>query len=285
MLLSSILFFIVVSQTAGMNEREVVTEKALYTISEFKKPGGLLLPDPMVPLDSLTGVKERKLSLQISNLSEEYYKGSIKFMPVYLRVPVSKSIAVATIKIRVPLPPKKYGVKKWSLAVFGPRGEVVRQFEGKGYPPDYVTWNGRYADEYITPGATYSTILTYVDRFDRKRNIIGSDIKVSGIRGKIKDRYILKMVSDSIFIENTYKLRADSRERLDEIANFLKEHIFGMLIVRVKGDPGDLLSKRINVLYHEILKRVPVDPARLKIEPVYFAPGDLKIATVEVVAG
>ncbi len=285
MISTFLLFFVVTQTSGGMNEKEVVTEKALYTISDFKKPGGLLLPRPMLPLDSLTGVKERKLSLQISNLSEEYYKNSIKFMPVYLRVPVSRSIAVSTIKIEVPLPPKKYGVKKWSLAVFGPRGEVVRQFEGKGYPPRYVTWDGRYADEYIIPGATYSSILTYIDRFDRKRNIIGSDIKVPGIKGKIKDRYILKMVADSIFIKNTYKLRTDSRERLDEIANFLKEHIFGMLIIRVKGDPGELLSKRLNVLYNEMLKRVPVDPARLKMEPVYFAPEDLKIATVEVVAG
>ncbi len=284
-MIKAFLLFFILSDTTGMREKEVVTHKALYTITDFKKPGGLLLPSPMAPLDSLTGVKERKLSLQISNLSEEYYKNSIKFMPVYLRVPVSRNIAVTDIKIKVPQPPKKYGVKKWSLAIFGPRGEVVKQFEGKGYPPSYVTWDGRYADEYIIPGATYSSILTYVDKFDRKRNIIGYDIKVAGIKGKIKDRYILKMVADSIFIKNSYKLRSDSRERLDEIANFLKEHIFGMLIMRVRGNPGELLTKRLNVLHNEMLKRVPVDPARLKIEPLYFAPGDLKIATVEVIAG
>ncbi len=279
------LFTFLIAQTNGMTEKEVVTEKALYTINDYRKPGGLLLPDPMSPLDSLTGVKERKLSLQISNLSEEYYKSSIKFMPVYLRVPVSKSIAVNRIKIKVPLPPRKYGIRKWSFTVFGPRGEVVKQFEGKGYPPSYVSWDGSYAGGYITPGATYSTILTYIDRFDRKRNIIGSDIKVSGIRGQIKDRYVLEMVADSIFMKDSYKLRSGNREKIDEIANFLKEHIFGVLIIRVKGDPGELLSKRVNILYHEVLKRVPVDPARLKMEPVYFAPGDLKISTVEVVAG
>ncbi len=280
-----VLLIIIFSQTQGMNEKEVVQEKALFTIEDYQKPGGVLLPSPLSPLDSLTAIKERKLSLRISNLSENYYKGSIKFRPVYLRVPVSRSIAVSRVRVKVPAPPAKYGIKKWTLSVFGPRGEIVRQFEGKGYPPEYVTWDGRYADEYIIPGATYSTILTYVDKYDRKRNIIGDDIKISGIKGKIKDKYILKMVADSIFIKNTYKLRMDSRERIDEIANFLKEHFFGVMILRVKGDPGELLSKRVEVLKREILKRVPVDPARLKTESVYFAPDDLKIYTVEVIAG
>ncbi|GEM_PF-6153452 len=281
----TLLFAIILAQTQGLNEKEVVQEKALFTIEDYQKPGGVLLPSPISPLDSLTGIKERKLSLKISNLSENYYKNSIKFRPVYLRVPVSKSIAVSLITIKVPSPPKKYGVKKWSLSVFGPRGEVVRQFEGKGYPPEFVKWDGRYTDEYIIPGATYSTILTYTDRYDRKRNIIGDDIKVAGITGKIKDKYILKMVADSIFIKGTYKLRMDSSERIDEIANFLKEHFFGVMIVRVKGDPGELLTKRVEVLKHEILKRVPVDPARLKMESIYFSPDDLKIYTIEVIAG
>lgn len=281
-----IAFFIVFSQTSqGMHEKEVVQKKAIFMIEDYKKPGGILLPSAIFPLDSLVSVRERKLSLQISNLSENYYKNSIKLKPDYLRVPVSANIAISRIHVKIPRPPKKYGVKSWRLLVVGPRGETVKQFEGKGMPPNNVEWDGKYANEYITPGATYSTILTYVDRYDRKRSIIGSDIKVAGIRGRVKDKYVLKIVADSIFLKNSYKLRKDSRERIDEIANFLKEHFFGVMIIRVRGEAGKVLSKRVEVLRREILKRVPVDPARLKIESIYFAPSDLKIPELEVIAG
>ena len=280
-----LIVFITFAQTNGINKKEVVQEKAMYKIEDYKKPGGILLPSPFFPLDSLTGILERRLSIQISNLSDLYYKNSIKFRPLYLRVPVSKSMASSVVIVKVPMPPKKYGIKAWSLTIFGPRGEVVKQFQGKGIPPKTVKWDGRYADEYLTPGATYSSVLNYIDRYGRKRRIIGGDIKVPGIKGKIKDKFILKMVADSIFLKNSYKLRKDGRERIDEISNFLKEHFFGVMIIRVKGDAGGMLSERVRVLRREVLKRVPVDPARLKIEEEYFTPSDLKIPLVEVIAG
>ncbi len=266
-----------------IQQKEVVKQKARFSITDYKKPQTVLLPFALQPVESIMAKREKELSLKISGLSESYFYSSIKFHSQYINVPVENSIIKEKVSLEIPHLSQKS--RKWKFTIIDPFGRVVREYDGKGKPPKEVIWNGKNGDNFIFPGATYSAILTYLDEYGRKREIIGNDIVFPGICGKSKDKYFASVAADYIFQKGSYKLKPDAEEHLDEIANFIKIHYANGVIIKLISDVSYITEKRIAVLKKELKKRLPIDPSNIQIKSGYFGNDDIKITRIDIITG
>lgn len=70
-------------------------------------------------------------------------------------------------------------VEKWRLEIVDSHSETVAVFEGKGTPPDEISWNGLSSGGMpAIPGLTYSYVLEAYDRAGNKRNFVGEGFKI-----------------------------------------------------------------------------------------------------------
>ncbi|MBU0700766.1 PorV/PorQ family protein [bacterium] len=68
-----------------------------------------------------------------------------------------------TLKIAVK---QKDRVKKWDIIIIDKTGTVVKTYEGKGEPPDEITWEGRDENNKVMPDGMYKCMLKVVDIVD-----------------------------------------------------------------------------------------------------------------------
>jgi hypothetical protein len=75
--------------------------------------------------------------------------------------------------------PKVEGVERWKLNVADSRGETVAVFEGKGKPPQTLTWDGMtQGGKPALPGLVYSYVFEAFDKAGNKRNFMGDGFEV-----------------------------------------------------------------------------------------------------------
>jgi len=84
--------------------------------------------------------------------------------------------------------PALQGVERWRLSIADSRGRTVREFAGKGSPPQELEWDGVTASgEPALPGLTYSYALEAFDRAGNKRNFVGEGFEVGAYRIETSD--------------------------------------------------------------------------------------------------
>lgn len=84
--------------------------------------------------------------------------------------------------------PELKGVERWRLAIVDSRGQTVREFAGKGAPPEQLEWDGVTASGApAVPGLTYSYALEAYDRAGNKRNFVGEGFEVRPYRVETSD--------------------------------------------------------------------------------------------------
>jgi hypothetical protein len=79
--------------------------------------------------------------------------------------------------------PQLEGVERWQLVIADSGGRVVRNFSGKGKPPETLEWDGKDdAGVPSPPGPTYSFVLTAFDRAGNERNFNGDAFQLPPYR-------------------------------------------------------------------------------------------------------
>ena len=79
--------------------------------------------------------------------------------------------------------PRLEDVDRWRLTVANSKGETVMAFDGKGNPPEEITWDGRsLAGSPVPPGYVYSYVLEAYDRAGNKRNFVGEGFEIPSYR-------------------------------------------------------------------------------------------------------
>lgn len=95
--------------------------------------------------------------------------------PLYARPWFGDFVSGSVVRFR----PALDGVERWRLDVADSRGNTVMSYDGKGKPPNELSWNGRTMDGTpAPPGLTYSYVLEAYDRAGNKRNFVGEGFEL-----------------------------------------------------------------------------------------------------------
>lgn len=100
---------------------------------------------------------------------------SFDHLPRYARPWLDEFASDDIVRFR----PSVKGSDQWQLTIANSRSEAVASFEGKGDPPEEITWDGRSLDgEPVPPGLTYSYVLEAFDRAGNKRSFVGEGFEL-----------------------------------------------------------------------------------------------------------
>jgi hypothetical protein len=153
--------------------------------------------------------------------------------------------------------PDVKGVERWKLLVANSRGETVATFQGKGEPPEDISWNGRAQNGApVVPGLTYSYAFEAYDRAGNKRNFVGQGFAVSAYRidgppgptllfsakdltGARSDPIVLEAAgawNEGNHLRDPIRILVSARTR-DE-ANTLASRVSSVFVENTLGDPA-----------------------------------------------
>jgi len=79
--------------------------------------------------------------------------------------------------------PALTGVERWQMTIADSRSGEVIVFDGKGNPPDRISWNGlSRSGSPMPPGYTYSYMVEAWDRAGNRRNFVGKGFGLPAYR-------------------------------------------------------------------------------------------------------
>jgi hypothetical protein len=120
--------------------------------------------------------------------------------------------------------PAVKGVERWRLAVADSRGKTVATFEGKGKPPDELTWDGKTPTGGLAlPGLTYSYVLEAFDKAGNKRNFVGKGFQLPPYRRETRSGGLVMLfpgleLSSWVFQQNSTRAQVPSPLLLEAAA-------------------------------------------------------------------
>ncbi len=152
---------------------------------DFDRPELALELDPATVPGLDLGTARDVLDRTLPDLGAPLLASTAAFRTPYLARPWLRQFgsgAVARFR------PEGRDVERWKLMVADSRGRTVRTFEGRGRPPQEITWDGSGQDGApVVPGLTYSYVFEAHDRAGNKRNFVGDGFRVAAFRVETAD--------------------------------------------------------------------------------------------------
>lgn len=156
--------------------------------------------------------------------------------------------------------PNLKDVARWKLLVANSRGETVATFQGKGKPPDNISWNGRAQNGTpVVPGLTYSYALEAYDRAGNKRNFVGQGFTVSAYRIDGPKGPTLLFSAKDLTGAQSDPIVLEAADAWNE-GNHLKDPIRILVSARTRDEANTLASRVSSVFAENTLG----DPARIQ---------------------
>lgn len=237
--------------------------------------------DPWLPLNDLLApvsyIFDEGLLKAIDSLSIPHYfiKSS------YLRVPVERTLISGEILIFLPRFEKRVAV--WELVIANSLGETVRRVREKGPPPAVITWDGKSdSGEPIATGDVYSFTFNAYDAHGNQTRINVEPQRINAVAWQSKNGWIASIAADMLFIPDGVQFQADAAERLDEIANFIKERFKKEVVVYVYSEKEQLSADRCRTLEAALRQRIVVPPDGLKVVPRFIPGTQPKHSRIEI---
>jgi hypothetical protein len=175
-------------------------------------------------------------------------------------------------------------VESWSLIVANSAGETVATFDGKGKPPEEITWDGRSTDGVpALPGLTYSYAFEAVDRAGNKRNVVGDGFELPAYRLTTNDGMVLLFAGDELSDQNAHTASAI----LLETASWLNQLGNGEATIRVEsiGRSFKGAKKLADSIVAALTPLIVGDPVRLQsvatVEPNAPVNGSIKVSVAK----
>ncbi|MEO0019776.1 MAG: FlgD immunoglobulin-like domain containing protein [candidate division WOR-3 bacterium] len=252
---------------------ELITGEAEIVITDQKFS---LVPqfDPWIPVQEFFGSESYVFDDELLKAVDSLLVSRQFLSSSYLRVPVERTFLAGDILVFLPEFEKR--VANWELVIANSLGETVRHIKGKGQPPAVITWDGRTDDgEPIPTGDVYSFTFNAYDARGNQTRIPCEPMKINAVSWEEKNEWILSIVADELFVSDGATLISTAAQRLDEIANFIKEHtkrVVQEVVVYVYTEKEKLSFDRCAVMESEIGRRLVLPKDVLKVVPK-FIPG------------
>jgi flagellar motor protein MotB len=259
---------------------EVITGQAQMTIDDGKIYTTPLI-DPFEPLQDLLKsdkyVFDDKFYDEIDRLTipNQFLHSS------YLRLPVEQEIITGDVLLF--LPKFETNVADWELVVTNSLGATVRRITKKGSPPALISWDGRTDNgEMLITGEVYNFTFYAYDALGNQTRINGKPQRISGIVYQERGEWIITIAGEVIFNRGNSEFTDQARQRINEVANIVKEKFKNQVIIYVYTENEPLSQARCNILQKEIASRIVLPKEALAIVPRFIPGLQPKFSKIEI---
>jgi len=200
----------------------------------------------------------------------------------YLRIPLVGRFMYDNIALFIPKFEKT--VSSWELVITDTRGEIIKKYAQRGFPPQTITWNGRDEnDKMCNMGEVYNYQFTAFDAVGNPTRIVGPSYRFNAILYEEEGSKIAAISSAVLFKKNTCLLEADASAYIDEIANLIKENFKKEVVIYSYSASETLAKSQGEIIMDEIIRRTVLPREAIKATP-RFIPGLLpKYSKTEIV--
>jgi|GEM_PF-1184407 len=166
--------------------------------------------------------------------------------PPHLWIQEMASTPVATF---YPADPEGHEVKRWSLAVTDFRGSPFKTYEGKGRPPEQLSWDGvGDTGDMLKVGYPYSYVFGITDKGTNSYNYAGVGFRIPALDYRRDGDRILELAGGQLFIREETDLTDGGKQWLTRSADEIRRHPYSPVRVVVTAETQDLATARANVV-------------------------------------
>lgn len=162
--------------------------------------------------------------------------------PPHLWLPEMASTPVAKF---YPSDPEGHKIQRWNLAVTDFRGSPFKIYDGKGNPPDFLTWDGQGDNgEMLRVGYPYSYVFTLTDKGTNTYNHAGVSFRIPALDYHRDGDRVLEMAGGQLFPRQESLLNDSGRQWLTRSADEIRRHPYSPVRVVVTAENQELAQRR-----------------------------------------
>jgi hypothetical protein len=121
-------------------------------------------------------------------------------------------------------PPLEKSAKEWDFAIIDQGGATVFKQQGKGTPPDTLTWNGEDTQRgHVAVDTVYIPQLNTVDKEGYHHTYMGQPIQFSSLEFTESGKTTLELSSKRLFAERKSDFSKEGPLLLDKVCDVIRE--------------------------------------------------------------
>lgn len=162
--------------------------------------------------------------------------------PPHLWLPEMARTPVANF---YPTDPEGRKIKNWTLAVTDFRGSPFKTYQGKGNPPQSLSWDGQGDNrQMLQVGYPYSYVFSLTDKGTNTYNHAGVSFRIPALDYRRDGNRVLEMAGGELFSRQESDLSGGGRQWLTRSADEIRRHPYSPLKVIVTAETKVLAEER-----------------------------------------
>jgi hypothetical protein len=151
----------------------------------------------------------------------------------------------------------------WRFGIHRNDGQTFRIYEGKGNPPEYISWDGRGDEgESFIPGQNYSYSFTAIDKASNKRVFPGETFSVPAAYLSRPKGVEVGIASSELFTDDGLNLMPTAKDLAREVANLYRYYSHkGNISIEISHPRSDdfiqLMADNLMIAPGSIDRRLP----------------------------
>ena len=122
------------------------------------------------------------------------------------------------------IPPLEKTSKDWEFAIIDQAGATVSKQQGKGTPPDHLTWNGEDSQRgRVAVDTVYIPQLNTVDKEGYHHTYMGQPIQFSSLEYSENGKTTIELSSKRLFVERKADFSKEGPLLLDKVCDVIRE--------------------------------------------------------------
>ncbi|MBI4056381.1 MAG: hypothetical protein HY399_02415 [Elusimicrobia bacterium] len=163
---------------------------------------------------------------------------------------------------------KKY---QWSLTIADEEGKVFQRFEGKGEPPEELSWTGQNDQgEWIKAGHAYSAVYLFVDPSGAPHTGVGHPLQFKGIVHQEESGLFISLDSSILFgpaKESDAIVSPGGENILRSTSDVIKRRYFGFPVrVRAYAKNTSAADAQAKMVKEYLLSELMISPQNIAVE-------------------
>jgi len=176
--------------------------------------------------------------------------------------------------LRMKSPPIEKASREWTFAIIDQGGATVFKQEGKGTPPDTLSWNGEdNKRDLVAVDTVYIPQLNTVDKEGYHHTYMGQPIQFASLAHNESGKTQIELSSKRLFVERKAEFRKEGPIILDKVCDMIREGSFLPFAVQPYDTDDALARSRQDALVkyfkeklfipaNQIVASAPQDPSK-----------------------
>ncbi len=176
--------------------------------------------------------------------------------------------------LRMKSPAIEKASREWTYAIIDQGGATVFKQQGKGMPPENLSWNGEDTKrDRVAVDTVYIPQINTVDKEGYHHTYMGQPIQFSSLEYKDSGKTVIELSSKRLFLEKKSELRKEGPLLLDKVCDIIREGSFLPFAIQAYDNDEALARSRQETLVKyfkdklfipasQIVTSAPQDPAK-----------------------